>query len=83
MSLFSIKLAKKIRESSLRMVSAARASHIGSALSIADVLAVLYGDVMRYDPRNDQYEERSQHVGIQYFFDKICRMTSGKYLYSN
>jgi transketolase len=62
LSLLSIKLAKKIRESSLRMVSAARASHIGSALSIADVLAVLYGGVMRYDPSNDQYEERDRFI---------------------
>ena len=33
--------AKKIRELSLRLVHKAKASHIGSALSIADVLAVL------------------------------------------
>ena len=37
----SIKAAQKIRELSLRMVHKAKASHIGSALSIADVLAVL------------------------------------------
>ena len=37
----SIQAAQKIRELSLRMVHKAKASHIGSALSIADVLAVL------------------------------------------
>ena len=37
-------IAKKIRELSLRMVHRAKASHIGSALSIADVLAVLAAD---------------------------------------
>lgn len=34
--------ARRIREISLRLVHRARASHIGSALSIADLLAVLY-----------------------------------------
>ena len=41
-------LARYIREQSLRMVSRANASHIGGALSVADVLAVLYADVLRY-----------------------------------
>ena len=40
-------LAKKIRIDSLRMVHRAKASHIGSALSIADILAVLYGGVLK------------------------------------
>ena len=43
-------LAKKIRIDSLRMVHRAKAAHIGSALSIADILATLYGGVLRpYD----------------------------------
>jgi transketolase len=41
------KLAKKIRIDSLRMVHRAKAAHIGSALSIADILAVLYGGVLK------------------------------------
>jgi transketolase len=40
-------LAKKIRINSLRMVHRAKASHVGSALSIADILAVLYGGVFK------------------------------------
>jgi transketolase len=39
-------LAKKIRIDSLRMVHRAKAAHIGSALSIADILATLYGGVL-------------------------------------
>ena len=42
-------LAKSIRQNALRMVHKAKASHIASALSIADILAVLYGEVMRFD----------------------------------
>ena len=44
-------LAHRIRSHSLRMVHKAKASHIGSALSIADILAVLYGQVMCFDPK--------------------------------
>ena len=40
----SIETAKQIRELSLRLVHKAKASHIGSALSIADLLAVLITD---------------------------------------
>jgi transketolase len=42
----SIAFAKEIRKYSLEMVVRSKASHIGSALSIADILAVLYYDVM-------------------------------------
>lgn len=43
-------LARKIRANALRMVHRARASHIASALSIVDILAVLYGRVMNIGP---------------------------------
>lgn len=38
-------LARRIREHSLRMTHAAKVSHIGSCLSVADILAVLYASV--------------------------------------
>ena len=40
----SLQIAAQIRALSLRLVHKAQASHIGSALSIADLLAVLIGD---------------------------------------
>ena len=42
-------LARRIRIHALRMTSRAGASHIGAALSIADILAVLYGAALRVD----------------------------------
>ena len=36
--------------------------HIGSALSAADVLAVLYADVLNYDVKNPRSEERDYFV---------------------
>jgi transketolase len=55
-------LARHIRADALRMVHRAKAAHIGSALSLADILAVLYGDVMRVDPRRPQWDERDRFI---------------------
>lgn len=52
--------ARRIRVLSLRMVARARASHIGAALSIADVLAVLYGRTMRHDPADAAWDSRDR-----------------------
>lgn len=55
-------LANKIRKSSLVMVCRAKASHIASALSIADILAVLYGEVMNFDPADQYYKLRDRFI---------------------
>ena len=62
MSINSIKLAREIRISSLKMVHKAKASHIGSALSIVDILAVLYGEVMNYDPLKPNKDNRDRFI---------------------
>ena len=41
--------ARRIREHALRMVHKANASHIGTGLSMADILAVLYSGIARVD----------------------------------
>lgn len=46
----TILLAREIRSHALQMVHGARASHIASALSISDIVAVLYGQVLQVDP---------------------------------
>lgn len=60
MSNKSIELAKKIRETSVSMVHKAHASHIGGALSMADILAVLYSDVLNRKPENPEWEQRDR-----------------------
>ncbi len=55
-------LAKRIRADALRMVSQANSSHIGSCLSIADLLSVLYGSVLRLDPNNPSWNERDRFI---------------------
>lgn len=46
----SASLARDIRVQSLRMVHRAKASHIGSCLSICDILACLYGGWLHVNP---------------------------------
>ena len=49
-------LARRVRKQALMMTSRANASHIGSSLSSVDVMAMLYGKVMRYDSYWDRAE---------------------------
>jgi transketolase len=55
-------LAKHIRMDALKMVALAKASHIGSALSIADIVAVLYGSVLNVDPANPDWAGRDRFL---------------------
>lgn len=55
-------LAHHIRAHALKMVHRARASHIGSALSSADILAVLYGQIMAVDPARPNWSERDRFL---------------------
>jgi len=55
-------LARKLRSHSLRMISLAKTSHIGSCLSVADILAVLYGRIMRIDPKRPTWPDRDRLI---------------------
>ena len=55
-------LALRIRVNALKMVHRAKASHIASALSICDILAVLYGQVMNFSPENSADPERDRFI---------------------
>lgn len=44
------------------MVHAADASHIGTCLSMADLLAVAYGSILSVDPSRPKWEERDRFV---------------------
>mgnify|MGYP001306301237 CR=1 FL=1 len=55
-------LAKAIRRRAVRMTHLGSSSHIGSVLSIADILAVLYGAVLRVDPDNPGWEKRDRFI---------------------
>ena len=55
-------LARRMRRRALEMVTRARASHIGSALSIADIVAVLYGRTLRVDPATPNHPDRDRFI---------------------
>lgn len=54
--------ARLIRRLSIDMVAAANASHIGGALSMADILAVLYADVAHVKPEEPDWPERDRII---------------------
>ena len=55
-------LAARLRAHAVRMTNRAKASHVGSCLSMADILAVLYGAAMRTDPARPDWAERDRLV---------------------
>ncbi|MDA9282328.1 transketolase [Pseudomonadales bacterium] len=55
-------LAEKIRLHVVKMTSSGKSSHVGSALSIADILAVLYGKIMDYDPKEPMAKGRDKFI---------------------
>lgn len=58
----STELARKIRQSVVRMTHLGKSSHVGSALSIADIMAVLYHDVLEVDPDDPKMAGRDRFV---------------------
>lgn len=58
----SKELAKRIRIDAIKMVNHAHASHIGGVLSSADILAVLYNDIAKYDSCDPEWSERDRIV---------------------
>jgi len=55
-------LARDIRARAVEMVARANASHIGGALSMADLLAVLYGEILRVRPAEPCWLERDRFI---------------------
>ena len=62
MQISSKELSKKIRINSIKMVAKAKASHIGSALSIADIVAVLYSEILKVDPQKPEDISRDRLI---------------------
>lgn len=55
-------LAGAVRRTSLEMISRAGSSHVGGVFSAAEILAVLYGSVLRVRPVDPQWPERDRFV---------------------
>lgn len=55
-------LALATRRHVLRMTHLGRSSHVASCLSCADILSVLYADVLRHDPSNPGWPDRDRLI---------------------
>jgi transketolase len=55
-------LATRIRRHVLGMTHRAGSSHVGTSLSVADLLAVLYGRVLHIDPANPSWPDRDRFI---------------------
>ena len=55
-------LSKRVRKHVINMTHLGNSSHIGSVLSIVDILSVLYGKIMKVDPKNPSWDERDRLI---------------------
>jgi transketolase len=55
-------LAGRIRKHAVKMTHSAKSSHVGSVLSIADILAVLYGQVLVYKADEPGWNGRDRFI---------------------
>ena len=88
----SIDISKSARIKCLKIVHKAKASHIASALSIIDILSVLYCDVLNVYPEKPESSDRDRFIlskghacvalysilGIKNYFDSKELETYGK-----
>lgn len=66
-------LALEIRQHAIEMVHASHASHIGAILSVTDIVAVLYNDILNINPQNPKDDNRDRlilskgHAGVSIY----------------
>ena len=51
-------LAAQIRLETLKVIHSRGFGHVGGSMDLADLMAVLYGEVMKFDPKNPRWEDR-------------------------
>ena len=54
--------AEEIRVETLKVIHSRGFGHVGGSMSLADLMAVLYGEVMKVDPKNPRWEDRDWFV---------------------
>ena len=62
MTIESVAFSKRIRGHALRMVQRTNSSHIGSGLSMADIVSVLYAKVMQLRPQEPDWAGRDRFL---------------------
>jgi transketolase len=57
-----VQLARQVRRHVLLMTHRSGGSHVGTSLSMAEILAVLYGGILRVDPRQPDWAGRDRFI---------------------
>ena len=59
-----VSMAKRMRKNALNMALSAgnNGAHLGSGLSIIEIMATLYGEVMKLDPKNPEWVDRDRFI---------------------
>ena len=70
-------LAAEIRLETLRIIHSLGYGHVGGSMDLADLMAVLYGEVMNYDPKNPRMEDRDWFVMSKGHAGPVCYATFG------
>lgn len=55
-------LARRVRGHCLRMTHRGKSGHVGSMLSMAEILSVLYTRILRVDPKRPKWEDRDRFL---------------------
>jgi transketolase len=55
-------LTKRLRLHAVRMTHLAKSSHVGSSLSMVELLAVLYGQILNVNPEDPDWPERDRFI---------------------
>jgi transketolase len=58
----TVELARHVRIHVLQMTSRGGGSHVGAAFSCADILAVLYGSIIKHDPVRPRWSDRDRFI---------------------
>jgi len=54
--------SKYLRRRIIQTLDATRRGHVGAALSLIEILRVLYDDILRYDPKNSRWPQRDRCI---------------------
>lgn len=55
-------MAKQVRQDCVKMTNKAHSGHVGSMLSMAEIICVLYEDILHVDPKNPDMPERDRFI---------------------
>lgn len=61
-SSYTLKLASAIRRHAVEMTHLGNSSHIGSILSMTDIIAVLYGSILNIRPDEPRWPKRDRFI---------------------